>query len=190
MVETARTVSLRGLDIDCDIAGTGRDILYLPGGSWLAQEREFIARLARLGRVITPELPGFGARAAPLHFDCADDLAYVCLDLVEALELKDILLVGANFGGWVAAEIATKTCADISTLMLIDPYGLRTGGREEREIADLFALADPELKRLAWADASRFDENPRNQPEPELARRVRAREALARYGWEIGRAHV
>ena len=178
-----RTISLPGVDIDCDIRGEGRDILYLPGGHWLAEERTFIDRLATLGRVATPEFPGFSARPAPGRFNCADDLAYVCLDLVAALKMKNILLVGANFGGWVAAEIATKACADFSALALIDPYGVRTGAREERDIVDLFALPDPELKKRAWADPSRFDENPRNQTDAELARRVRAREAFARYGW-------
>ncbi len=177
-------IDLHGVKVEIRRRGAGRDILWLPGGAWFGDEAGFDETLARLGRVVTPVHPGFGAIDAPPRFNCADDLAYLYLDLVARLGMKNALVVGAGFGGWIAAEIATKTCADVGALVLIDPVGVRTGERTARDIADIFAIADPDLKTMAWADASRFNDRTPALDDAELTRRVRARVALARYGWQ------
>jgi pimeloyl-ACP methyl ester carboxylesterase len=42
--------------------------------------------------------------------------------------LRDVHLVGCSLGGWIAAEIATRTCERIASLSLMAPFGLRQKG--------------------------------------------------------------
>jgi len=56
--------------------------------------------------VIAPTHPGFGHAALPDWIDSVDDLAYIYLDLLYALDLRDVTVVGTSLGGWLAAEIA------------------------------------------------------------------------------------
>ena len=178
------TVDLHGVRVEVATRGEGRDILWLANGAWFGDEADFPLGLASLGRVVAPAHPGFGVLEAPPRFNSADDLAYLYLDLIEKLGLKDVLIVGAGFGGWVAVEIATKSCANLSGLALINPLGVRTGERTQRDIADIFAIAEPALKEMAWADPSRFNDDIPTVDDVELTRRARARIALARYGWQ------
>jgi len=55
-----------------------------------------------------------------------DDLAYFYLDLLETLDLRDVVLVGVSFGGWLAAEIAVKSTERISHLVLADASASRS----------------------------------------------------------------
>ncbi len=67
--------------------------------------------LARDHRVIAPHHPGFGNSALPDWFGTVDDIAYLYLDLAQQLGLQDAVLVGACFGGWIAAEMAVRDTA-------------------------------------------------------------------------------
>src|SRR6266850_7253219 len=90
--------------------GKGRPILFLHPHIGMHGSQRFIDVLAREGQVIAPSHPGFGHSELPRGTSTVDDLAYFYLDLIEELDLRDLVLVGASFGGWIAAEIATKTC--------------------------------------------------------------------------------
>jgi pimeloyl-ACP methyl ester carboxylesterase len=61
---------------------------------------------------IAPSHPGYGN--SPLIDGGAggvDDLAYLYLDLAAELGLEDAVLVGADLGGWIAAEMMGTTRA-------------------------------------------------------------------------------
>ena len=98
--------------------------------------------------------------------------------------MQDAVLVGACFGGWVAAEIMVRSTARFSRLVLVDPLGVKFGGREDRDITDMHALQRDEYLRLAWADPAKGDTDFTALPESELAAIVRGREAFALYGWK------
>lgn len=184
-VDTGTTrQSLHGIEIDVETRGSGRDIIYLGSGMWFADESAFLARLAGLGRVIAPIAPGFGDATPTTKCSTVDDIAYLCLDLIDAMKLKNVLLVGASFGGWVAAEIAIKNCRSIAGLVLIDALGIKVGDRETRDIADLYGRDDATLRSLAYVDPSIFVSDVKAIDDIELRRRMRARESLARYGWQ------
>lgn len=180
---TAR-FELRGVTVEATIVGSGRNILFLSAGLWIAPDHGFASELAGLGQVIAPRHPGYATGEPPRHLSNADDLAYVYLDMLDHLKAQDTLVVAGSFGGFVAAQMAVKDCARIAGLVLIDPLGLRPGKREERDYADVFATDEPDLLRLAFADPTMFEVNAREIPEPGLAERVRAREALSRYVWQ------
>jgi pimeloyl-ACP methyl ester carboxylesterase len=57
---------------------------------------------------------------------------------MDALDLREVVLAGISFGGWIAAEIAIKSTARISHLVLADAVGIKLGDREHRDIVDMF----------------------------------------------------
>ena len=61
--------------------------------------------------MIVPTHPGFGRAVLPDWIDSIDDLAYIYLDLLDALDLRDVTVIGCSLGGWIAAEIAVKSTA-------------------------------------------------------------------------------
>jgi pimeloyl-ACP methyl ester carboxylesterase len=94
------------------------------------------------------------------------------------------VLVGADLGGWIAAEIMVRSSARFSRLVLTAPLGIKLRGRDERDIADIHAMTPAEYLRLAWADARNGDVDYTALPDSELAAIVRGREAFALYGWK------
>src|ERR1044071_8161843 len=150
-----KRIELGGIAIDTEIAGSGPPLLFLHGGDYVAQNRAFLDRLAQRFRVIAPRHPGFGATGRPAWFRSVHDIAYLYLDLLDRLDLKDAVLAGSSFGGWVALEMAVRSEARLARLVLIDTLGLKFAGREEREIADIYALPAEEVVRRTVADPAR-----------------------------------
>jgi pimeloyl-ACP methyl ester carboxylesterase len=107
-----RTISLAGTTLELIERGQGRSLLFLHAGEGLAPERPWLDLLAKRYRVIAPSHPGYGN--SPLIDGGAggvDDLAYLYLDLAAELGLEDAVLVGADLGGWIAAEMMVRSTA-------------------------------------------------------------------------------
>ena len=179
-----KTISVANTTLELVEQGRARPLLFLHGGEGLAPERPWLELLSRNHRVIAPSHPGYGNSPLIDGSGSVDDLAYLYLDLADALELEGAALVGACFGGWVAAEMMVRSTARFSHLVLVDPLGIKIGGREERDIADMHALPRAEYLRLAWADPAQGDIDFTQLPESALAAIVRGREAFALYGWK------
>ena len=115
----------------------------IPAKGW-SRGREWLALLARRFRVIAPNHPGWGNSSLPDWLSTVDDLAYLYLDLAATQGLEDAILVGACFGGWIAAEMAVRDTRRFSQLVLADPLGIKVGGYTERDIADMHAISREE----------------------------------------------
>jgi pimeloyl-ACP methyl ester carboxylesterase len=176
------SIEVNGIGTELIRRGSGRPLLFLHPEIGLAPSAPVIGLLAERFAVIAPSLPGFGHSALPPGFTF-DDLAYFCLDLTEALDLRDVVLVGVAFGGWIAAEIATKSQERVARLVLVNPVGIKTGGREERDLQDIFGLTQAELDAMSYHDPSlaRFD--PKEASEDEIYVRLRNRESAVRFAW-------
>jgi pimeloyl-ACP methyl ester carboxylesterase len=179
-----RTLSVAGTTLEMLERGQGRPLLFLHPGEGLAPERPWLELLSRAFRVIAPSHPGYGNSPLIDGSGSVDDLAYLYLDLMTELNLDNAVLVGACFGGWVAAEMMVRSTARFSHLVLVDPLGIKIGGREERDIADMHGLSRAEYLRLAWSDPAKGEIDFPQLPEGELAAIVRARETFALYGWK------
>jgi pimeloyl-ACP methyl ester carboxylesterase len=177
-------IDLGGIAVETDIVGSGPPLLFLHGGDYVAQNRTFLDRLAGRFRVVAPHHPGFGNTPRPAWFRSVHDIAYLYLDLLDRLDLNDALLVGHSFGGWVALEMAVRSQARLSRLVLIDSLGLKFGGREEREIADLYALPAEEVVRRSLAEPSRVLPDYAALDDNALLAAARDREATVLYGWK------
>jgi pimeloyl-ACP methyl ester carboxylesterase len=181
---TARTISVAGTSLDLVERGAGRPLLFLHDGEGLAPERPWLDLLARHYRVLAPWHPGWGNSPLIDGIGETSDLAYLYLDLAAELGLDDAILVGAGFGGWVAAEMMVRSAARFSRLVLVDPLGVKFAGREERDIADMHAVPYGEYLKLAWADPKKGETDYTRLPDSELAAIARGREAFALYGWK------
>jgi pimeloyl-ACP methyl ester carboxylesterase len=177
-------IDVGGISVETEIAGTGPPLLFLHGGDYVAQNRAFLDRLAGRFRVVAPRHPGFGATARPAWFRSVHDIAYLYLDLLDRLDLQDAVLAGSSFGGWVALEMAVRSQARLARLVLIDTLGLKFAGREEREIADIYALPADEVVCRTFADPARAVPDYTRLDDAELLAIARDREATALYGWK------
>jgi len=133
------TVELPGATVAYRREGGGEPVLFLHG-HWLTRRwTPFHARLAESVDLVAPEHPGFGESPAPVEPLDRDDLVLVYRDLLDALELPAVHVVGYGLGAWLAADLAVWLRPRVRSLSVIAPFGLRVPGSP---IADVFIL-DP-----------------------------------------------
>lgn len=178
-----RVAEVRGLAQEIFEAGAGAPILYLHPGRGLHGAWPFLDLLAQCARVIAPSHPGFGASQLPRWMNSVEDLAYHYLDLLDALDLRGVTLVGSSLGGWIAAALAIKPTDRIERLVLIDAVGVKFGGRDERDIADIWALTRADLARLMFHDPSKAAIDYASMSDEDAKIHARNRESESWFGW-------
>jgi pimeloyl-ACP methyl ester carboxylesterase len=139
------------LELEVLRRGQGRPILVVHGVNPVSSKAPFVELLARHGEVIAPSHPGFGGSPRPEDFDTVYDLVHLYREVLDGLPGKAVM-IGLSFGGWIAAEIAAAGAAKLDRLILVDPVGIKLGGREERDIVHFFNTDPAELARRAWHD--------------------------------------
>src|SRR4051812_9519094 len=132
------TVKAGGIALEVERRGAGRPLLLLTGEEQLELDAPFMDALAKKFDVIIPSFPGFGVSERPDWMSNPDDISYVMLDLIDTLGLKDVTVVGFSLGGWIGAEMATKSSDAIARLVLVDAYGVKIGGPFDRDILDIW----------------------------------------------------
>ena len=178
-------LSVRGTRVRILRQGSGEPLVFLHGagdrGEWLP----VLAGLAADWAVCRPDHPGFNQSDDDERIDSVHDLAFFYLDLLDALELPRVTLVGASLGGWLAAEIAVLDPARVAALVLIDAAGLRVAGAPA---PDVFTLNPVQLAELLFHDqalrsaaierAAGLDQSPE-----ELRNYLRNRIATSHLAW-------
>ncbi|HKS88064.1 MAG TPA: alpha/beta hydrolase [Stellaceae bacterium] len=134
--------------------GAGRPILLLHGVDTIGPKAPFLDALAVHGEVVAPSHPGFGNSPRPGDFDTIYDLVHLYRDVLDVMP-PSVTVIGFSFGGWIAAELAAGGHPHLARLVLVDPVGIKLGGREERDIAHFFNTDPAELARRAWHDPAR-----------------------------------
>jgi pimeloyl-ACP methyl ester carboxylesterase len=145
----------------------------------------FIQSLSERWRVAAPSHPGFGNAPLPEDFDSIEDLAYFYLDFLR--EHGPLHLVGAGFGGWIAAEVAIRCTHLIRSLILVDSLGIKVSDRTTSDIGDLFVVSPRELLEMCWHDVE-IGEREMALPSPqhdeaELVQLLTGRRTAALMGW-------
>jgi pimeloyl-ACP methyl ester carboxylesterase len=173
-----------GVGVDIVQAGGGdKTLLYLHSVDGVDPAAEWFQALAQRYRVVAPWHPGFGGSDWPPEFRTVGDLAFFYLELIRALDIQDAILMGSSFGGWLAAEIAVRSHDAFAHLVLLDPLGIKVGGREDRDIADMHALSQDELARLAYHDPARRRRDYAAMSDEQRLAIARSREAYTYFGW-------
>jgi pimeloyl-ACP methyl ester carboxylesterase len=183
-METATpSLTVNGTRIDMIERGAGRPLLFLHAENGVEPATAAIEALAKGARVIAPTHPGYGRSELPKSMRSVDDLSYFYLDLLDQLDLHDVAVVGVSLGAWLAAEIAVKSTARLSKLVMANAVGVKVGDRENRDIADIFALTEKEFIDIAYCDPAVGTRDYKALPDAEVLAAARAREATARLAW-------
>ena len=186
---TASSTPTTFIDIDdvrleLERKGRGAPLLLLQSEDALESGTALVDRLAQRYEVLIPAPPGFGRSNRPDWITSMDDVGYLYLDLLQRLDLTGVTVVAFSLGGWIAAEMATKSDARLAKLVLVDPYGIKVGGPTDRDIADMYLLHPDEVTKLRWFDPEKGVRDYKSMPEDDLRIVARNRESLARFCWE------
>ncbi|MFL6934305.1 MAG: alpha/beta fold hydrolase, partial [Xanthobacteraceae bacterium] len=89
-----------------------------------------------------------------------------------------------SIGGWIAADIASKTPQRVRRLVLVAPVGVKVGPPDRLDVPDIFAMPQDKLNRLLFHDPDKHRPDFAAMSEAELTAMVRNRETLALITWE------
>lgn len=174
-------LELRGNRVHYFRAGSGPPLLFLHGtgsaGAWLPVH----AKLAERFEVIAPDHPGFGLSDRPDWLEGIDDLVIHYLDLLDALGLDRVHVVGTSFGGWVAAELAVSHAQRLRRLVLVDAAGLHVPGAP---LPDVFWMSPEENVRIVVHDQALAEQMlAAPADEAALQLRIKGQTTLALLAW-------
>lgn len=181
---TSTTIKIAGLDLELFEAGHGAPLLWLHGGEGFNPGQDFAGQIATQRRLIAPSHPGFGHSQLPDWLDSVEDIAHIHLELLDRLGLDKIDVAGCSIGGWIAAEMATKSPERIRKLVMIGPVGIKVGPADRLDIPDIFAMPQEDVDKLLFHDPDRMRVDLAALPEDELTVLMRNREAMALLTWE------
>ena len=145
----SKTVETRHAPVRCLEGGSGEALVYLHGAGGLTENDPLLAQLATKFHVHAPFLPGYGETAECATLRDMLDFTLHGWDVVEALNLKNPILVGHSMGGMIAAEMAAAAPNDVSRLALLCPAGLWL---DDHPIPDMFSLLPYELPKYLFHD--------------------------------------
>jgi pimeloyl-ACP methyl ester carboxylesterase len=136
-------------DVFCEETGSGAPVLLVHGNpSTHTLWSPIVPELARCRRVVTVDLPGFGASPSPAVRGgfALDRVARTLLEMMSLRGYDRFDLVGHSLGGAVAATMTALRPERIRTLTLITPMSDRVP-----PVARFIAITVlRELARLAW----------------------------------------
>lgn len=151
-----REVDVDGTTVRCHVAGPedGQPVVLLHGEGPDAADvswSEAFPALAETYRVYAPDWPGYGV-SDPAPRDVTPDVDYyrsVLSELLEALDLRGVTLVGTALGGGVALGHTLDDPTRVSRLVLVGSYGLGSevpGGK-----LGAARVKAPKLLEVTWS---------------------------------------
>jgi len=145
----SKTVETRHAPIRYLEGGSGEPLVFLHGAGGMTPDDPILKELSSRFHVYAPYLPGYGETEECGTLRDMLDFALHGWDVVEALGLKNPILVGHSMGGMIAAEMAALAPNDVSRLALICPAGLWL---DEHPIVDMFSLLPFEMPKYLFHD--------------------------------------
>lgn len=177
-----QTVLVDGCTLSYRRAGSGPAVLFLHDAPGVRAWEPWMTALAERCDLIVPDHPGFGASSTPAWLDAVEDVAMFYLDVVEALGLRDVHLVGHGLGGWIACTIAVRHLTPFASLALIGSGGIRLPGVAK---LDTFIISPEAVVRATYRDPALAEEMLAAQLAPEEADvDLKNRFAVARLAWQ------
>lgn len=156
-------------------SGTGQPLILLPANGHCADDFEEVAkRWVASYRVIAVDWPAMGFSLPPQNpaSITAPSLADAVEDIVKALKLKRVSLLGHSVGGFCATRFAIRHPHLIHKLVLVDSGGFNHGGLLERWFCS--AKGRVIVTRLIEGWFARYHTGTRTPSARELVERVNA----------------
>jgi pimeloyl-ACP methyl ester carboxylesterase len=193
---TTQTLQTPLLTATVTTAGSGPPILYLHDILFdhINQNGDlppFLQALTQTHTLHAPALPGFRDLKELPAFEDIHDYILLITDLITNLSLKQPHLIGTGLGGWIAAETATFYPHTITSLTLINSFGIMDN---EHPPARFFDAAAPnplggrhEVRHMLFAEPESqlaqklMPDFPDDAPNEEFFKNVHA---AARIGWD------
>ena len=145
----SKTVQTRHAPVRYLEGGSGEALVFFHGAGGMTEADPILAELSSRFHVYAPFIPGYGETEECESMRDMLDFALHGWDVVEALGLKNPILVGHSMGGMIAAEMAALAPNDVSRLALICPAGLWL---DEHPIVDMFSLMPYEMPKYLFHD--------------------------------------
>ena len=144
-----KTVNTWHVPVQYYEGGKGEPLVFLHGAGGIMEGDPLFNKLAETHHVYAPLLPGYGTSEECGELRDMLDFTLHTADVVEALGLKDPILVGHSMGGMIAAEMAAIAPSTVSRLGLICPAGLWL---DDYPVPDLFAMLPYEMPQYLFHD--------------------------------------
>jgi pimeloyl-ACP methyl ester carboxylesterase len=173
------TIEVAGTRLRYAEAGVGPAVLFLHGVAGAAWD-PLLGKLSATCRVIAPEHPGFGRMPVPDWMMSAGDVAFFYLDVLQALDLREVHLIGHGLGGWLAAEVAIRSTQRLKSLSLLAPAGCES---PEALFDDIFAWTSEEFASRHFHDQQLARDWQQAQGKLDIDVVLQNRTALARLAW-------
>lgn len=149
---TVKTIPIRHCNFEAKVktAGNGPPLLYLHAAGGPIWD-PFVERLCGKYTVYAPHHPGTGetARDAIHLVDSLWDLVLIYDELLDALNLKSVPVIGTSFGGMMACELAAHQPDRISKMVVLDPIGL---WRDDAPVAPYMLMPAEKLLATLYKD--------------------------------------
>jgi pimeloyl-ACP methyl ester carboxylesterase len=168
--------------------GQGPVLVWLHGPHGLRGHDPVIAELARRHTVVAPLAPGFADLAELEDIRNVHELALHYDDVLQALGLDEITLIGHSFGAMVAAEVAAHFPRRVARLALISPIGL---WQDDHPLPDMFGQVPyMTIDSLLWKSGKAIPAmaDPADEPNSPVERQVAIAQALttfAKFTWPL-----
>jgi pimeloyl-ACP methyl ester carboxylesterase len=175
------TLKINGVDTVLYVAGEGEPLLFLHGAGTF-HGFEFAKKWAEKFRVIHPYHPGFGESGDDPAMDTFHDYVMHYVELLDALKIDKVHLVGFSLGGHIAAQFASQQRERVKTLTLVAPAGMRS---KEYPIMDVISTPGEQIVASLASNFEVLKPWLPTGPDPEfMGARYREMTSVARLLWE------
>jgi pimeloyl-ACP methyl ester carboxylesterase len=182
---SSRTIDLGiGLKVTIDergdaAASPGTGVLILHGGAGARSVAGLAAALSEHAYVVTPTHPGFDGTPRVPWADSVADLADSYLDLLDALDLNAVMVIGNSIGGWVASEMALRDIhGQVKSVVLLNALGIRPDNGTQ--LTDVRMIPPAAVGKLAFHNPA-FRPDPAAMSEEQRAAAAANQQTLAVY---------
>src|SRR2546428_2545336 len=109
--------------------GSGVPLLFLHGAGGLRGWDTFLVELAKNFTVYAPAHPGFETSTGIEHIDDMLDMVVYYNDLLDALHLESVHVIGHSMGGMIGAELAGLRPRRVRKVVLGNAGGVWVDGQ-------------------------------------------------------------
>jgi len=124
---SVKTIPIRHCNFEAKVktAGNGPPLLYLHAAAGPIWD-DFVEGLTERYTVYAPHHPGTGetVRESIYAVESLWDLVLIYDEILDALNLSSVPVVGTSFGGMIACELAAHRPERVSKMIVLDPIGL------------------------------------------------------------------